>query len=44
MFFVNPEMPSKTFVMLYKKLPGHFKDKNIFVSLYISFQDSDFKE
>ena len=25
MFFVIPEMPSKTFVMLYKKLPDHFK-------------------
>ena len=24
MFFVIPEMPSKTFVMLYKKLPDHF--------------------
>ena len=27
LFFVIPEMPSKTFVMLYKKLPDHFKDK-----------------
>ena len=26
MFFVIPEMPSKTFVMVLKKLPGHFKD------------------
>ena len=25
MFFVIPEMPSETFVMLYKKLPDHFK-------------------
>ena len=25
MFFVIPEMPSKTFFMLYKKLPDHFK-------------------
>ena len=25
MFFVIPEMPSKTIVMLYKKLPDHFK-------------------
>ena len=25
MFFVIPEMSSKTFVMLYKKLPEHFK-------------------
>ena len=25
MFFVIPEMPSKTFVMIYKKLPDHFK-------------------
>ena len=25
MFFVIPEMPSKTFVMLYKKLPDHVK-------------------
>ena len=25
MFFVIPKMPSKTFVMLYKKLPDHFK-------------------
>ena len=24
MFFVIPEMPSKTFVMLLKKLPDHF--------------------
>ena len=24
-FFVIPEMPSKTFVMLYKKSPDHFK-------------------
>ena len=26
MFFVIPEMPSKTLVMLYKKLPDHFKN------------------
>ena len=25
MFFVIPEMPSKTFVMVEKKLPDHFK-------------------
>mgnify|MGYP006864200861 CR=1 FL=1 len=25
MFFVIPEMPSKTFVMIDKKLPDHFK-------------------
>ena len=25
MFFVIPEMPSKTFVMVVKKLPDHFK-------------------
>ena len=25
MFFAIPEIPSKTFVMLYKKLPDHFK-------------------
>ena len=25
MFFVIPEMPSKTFVMFLKKLPDHFK-------------------
>ena len=25
MFFVIPEMPSKTFVMVLKKLPEHFK-------------------
>ena len=24
MFFVIPEMPAKTFFMLYKKLPDHF--------------------
>ena len=30
MFFVIPEMPSKTFVMLYKKLPDHF---NLFYPL-----------
>ena len=32
MFFVIPEMPSKTFVMLYKKLPDHFK-----ASCYVSW-------
>ena len=26
MFFVIPEMPSKTFVMVKKKLPDHFKE------------------
>ena len=26
MFFVIPEMPSKPFVMVYKKLPDHFKN------------------
>ena len=26
MFFVIPEMPSKTFVMVLKKLPDHFKE------------------
>ena len=26
MFFVIPEMPSKTFVVVYKKLPDHFKN------------------
>ena len=26
MYLVIPEMPSKTFVMLYKKLPDHFND------------------
>ena len=25
MFFVIPEMPSKTFVIVFKKLPDHFK-------------------
>ena len=25
MFFVIPKMPSKTFVMVLKKLPDHFK-------------------
>ena len=29
MFFVIPEMPSETFVMLYKKLPDHFKYSTI---------------
>ena len=32
MFFVIPEMPSKTFVMLLKKLPEHFKNKDILVT------------
>ena len=27
MFSVIPEMPSKTFAMVLKKLPDHFKDK-----------------
>ena len=27
-FFVIPEMPSKTFVMVLKKLPDHFNNKN----------------
>ena len=26
MFFVIPEMPSKTLVMVLKKLPGHFQE------------------
>jgi len=26
MFFVIPELPSKTFVVFLKKLPGHFKE------------------
>ena len=30
MFFVIPEMPSKTFVMVEKKLPDHFKEKQTF--------------
>ena len=29
MFFVVPEMPSKSFVMVLKKLPDHFYEKNI---------------
>ena len=33
MFFVIPEMPSETFVMLYKKLPDHFKDKKFSILL-----------
>ena len=32
-FFVIPEMPSKTYVMLYKKLPDHFKKSYLLVSL-----------
>ena len=43
MFFVIPEMPSKTFVMVLKKLPKHFKvwlivfivTKDFTASLYI---------
>ena len=35
MFFVIPEMPSKTFVMLYKKLPDHFN-----VARKLSMMDS----
>ena len=31
MFFVIPEMPSKTFVMLYKKLPDHFDQKYLII-------------
>ena len=34
MFFVIPEMPSKTFVMLYKKLPDHFKIQ-IYLEIYL---------
>ena len=33
MFFVIHEMPSKTFVMLYKKLPDHFKPQIRILSL-----------
>ena len=34
MFFVIPEMPSKTFVMLYKKLPDHFNmNEDIYMQL-----------
>ena len=29
MFFVIPEMPSQTFVMVLKKLPDHFKEIEI---------------
>ena len=28
MFFVIPKMPSKTFVMVLKKLPDHFKNNS----------------
>ena len=34
MFFVIPEMPSKTFVMLYKKLPDHFNNKKRVREIY----------
>ena len=34
MFFVIPEKPSNTFVMLYKKLPDNFKQ-------FLPTQDSD---
>ena len=30
-FFVIPEMPSKTFVMVLKKLPDHFKHRGIYL-------------
>ena len=36
MFFVIPEMPSKTFVMLYKKLPDHFKNLKYYDRLLTS--------
>ena len=32
MFFVIPEMPSKTFVMLKKKLPGHFNPNDRYLT------------
>ena len=35
MFFVIPEMPSKTFVMVQKKLPDHFKSP--FISALFNF-------
>ena len=31
MFFVNPEMPSKTFVMVLKILPDPFNNINVFL-------------
>ena len=34
MFFVIPEMPSKTFVMVLKKLPDHFKLLNFLDTCY----------
>ena len=36
MFFVIPEMPSKTFVMLQKKLPDHFNNKVLSFSAKIT--------
>ena len=41
MFFVIPEMPSKTFVMVLKKLPDHFKQFGLFkafVNINLSFK------
>ena len=42
MFFVIPEMPSKAFVMLYKKLPDHFKhmkhEKIYYINNFSSFR------
>ena len=36
MFFVIPEMPSKTFVMVLKKLPDHFKSCDLQLKKHIS--------
>ena len=40
MFFLIPEMPSKTFVMVYKKLPDHFK--LFFIPFLFVFYSSNF--
>ena len=45
MFFVIPEIPSKTFVMVLKKLPDHFKKQflqELLAILFIKVLDPDF--
>ena len=36
MFFVIPKMPSKTFVMVQKKFPGHFKSLTLILNREIA--------
>jgi len=38
MFFVVPEMPSKTFVVLYKKLPDHFNNMSEVKAMFMGLR------